>query len=39
VTQTGNNPVALMFAGGTGGSFGNPIDTVLQALGGATIAP
>jgi hypothetical protein len=37
VTQTGNNPVALMFAGGTGGSFGNPIGTVLQALGGATV--
>jgi hypothetical protein len=39
VTETGNNPVALMFAGGTGGSFGNPIDSVLQALGGATVTP
>lgn len=37
VTASGNDPVALMFAGGTGGSFGNPIGGVLQALGGATI--
>jgi hypothetical protein len=37
VTATGNDPVALMFAGGSGGSFGNPIGSVLQALGGATI--
>jgi hypothetical protein len=38
VTQSGNNPVALMFAGGSGGSFGNPIGSVLSAL-GVSIAP
>ncbi len=37
VTQSGNNPVGLCFAGGSGGSFANPIGNVLQAL-GATIA-
>src|SRR5215831_2027037 len=38
VTQSGNDPVALMFAGGSGGSFGNPIGSVLSAL-GVSIAP
>ena len=37
VTQSGNNPVGLCFAGGSGGSFANPIGPVLQAF-GATIA-
>jgi hypothetical protein len=37
VTETGNNPVGLCFAGGSGSSFANPIGPVLQAL-GATIA-
>jgi len=30
VTQTGNNPVGLCFAGGTGASFANPIIDVLS---------
>jgi len=38
VTQSGNNPVALCFAGGSGASFGNPINSVLSAL-GVSIAP
>jgi len=38
VTASGNNPVALMFAGGSGGSFGNPINSVLSAL-AISIAP
>ena len=38
VTSSGNNPVALMFAGGSGGSFGNPINSVLSAL-AVSIAP
>src|SRR5262245_2865322 len=38
VTESGNNPVALMFAGGSGGSFGNPINSVLSAL-AVSIAP
>jgi hypothetical protein len=33
VTETGNNPVGLCFAGGSGASFSNPIGPVLQALG------
>jgi len=33
VTETGNNPVGLCFAGGSGASFANPIGPVLQALG------
>src|SRR5437773_669550 len=37
VTETGNNPVGLCFAGGSGGSFANPIGPVLQAF-GATVA-
>jgi len=37
VTETGNNPVGLCFAGGSGGSFANPIGPVLQAF-NATIA-
>lgn len=30
VTETGENPVGLCFAGGSGGSFANPIANVLQ---------
>lgn len=30
VTETGNNPVGLCFAGGSGGSFSNPIGDVLS---------
>jgi len=37
VTETGNNPVGLCFAGGSGGAFANPIGPVLQAF-AATIA-
>src|SRR3989442_882380 len=37
VTETGNNPVGLLFAGGSGGTFANPIGPALQAF-GATIA-
>lgn len=37
VTETGNNPVGLCFAGGGGGSFANPIGPVLNAF-NATIA-
>ena len=35
VTQAGNNPVALLFAGSLGGriAIGNPIDVVLEELG------
>ena len=33
VTQSGNQPVALLFAGGDGLTIGNPIDTVLQRFG------
>jgi len=36
VTETGNNPVGLCFAGGSGASFANPIGPVLQAM-GATV--
>jgi hypothetical protein len=36
VTQSGNNPVGLCFAGSGGQSFANPIGPVLQAF-GATI--
>jgi hypothetical protein len=38
VTETGNNPVALLFAGGSGGSFGNPIGDVLSYF-NATVTP
>ena len=38
VTETSNNPVGLCFAGGSGGSFANPIGPVLQALGNPTFA-
>jgi hypothetical protein len=38
VTETGNSPVGLCFAGGSGGSFANPIGAVLQALGNPTFA-
>jgi hypothetical protein len=38
VTETGNNPVGLCFAGGSGGAFANPIGPVLQALGNPTFA-
>jgi hypothetical protein len=40
VTQTGNNPVGLLFAGSSTTTFANPIDIVLQQLGsklGATL--
>lgn len=37
VTETGNNPVGLCFAGGSGGAFANPIGPVLQRF-SATIA-
>jgi hypothetical protein len=33
VTQGGNNPVGLLFAGGQGRTIANPIDTVLSAFG------
>ena len=33
VTETGNNPVGLCFAGSSQASFSNPIGPVLQALG------
>ncbi len=33
VTQSGNQPVALLFAGGDGLTIGTPIDTVLQRFG------
>ncbi|MGH3372784.1 MAG: fibronectin type III domain-containing protein, partial [Nocardioidaceae bacterium] len=33
VTQGGNEPVALLFAGGDGRTIGTPIDTVLQRFG------
>jgi hypothetical protein len=33
VTESGNNPVGLCFAGGSGASFANPIGPVLQGLG------
>jgi hypothetical protein len=33
VTETGNNPVGLCFAGGSGGAFANPIGPVLQQFG------
>lgn len=36
VTDSGNNPVGLNFAGGSGSSFANPIGPVLQAF-GATV--
>jgi hypothetical protein len=37
VEQATNNPVGLCFAGGSGGSFANPIGPVLQKF-GATVA-
>ena len=37
VTETGNDPVGLCFAGGGGGSFANPIGPVLQRF-NATVA-
>ena len=33
VTQAGNNPVALLFAGSSTATFGNPIDEVLSHFG------
>ncbi len=33
VTQNGNNPVGLNFAGGSGASFANPIGPALQGVG------
>lgn len=38
VTQTGRNPVALLFAGGQTSTFGNPIDAVLQTVGGTIVS-
>jgi hypothetical protein len=38
VTQSGNNPVGLCFAGGSGGSFANPIGPVLSRF-NATVSP
>jgi hypothetical protein len=32
VTESGNDPVGLCFAGGSGGSFANPIGPVLQSF-------
>ena len=37
VTQSGNNPVALLFAGSSSTTIGNPIGLVLGAFGGVTI--
>ena len=37
VTQNGNFPVALLFAGSSSSTIGNRIDSVLGALGGVTI--
>lgn len=38
VTQTGKNPVALLFAGGQTSTFANPIGPVLQAVGGTIVS-
>ena len=38
VTQTGSNPVALLFAGGQTSTFANPIGPVLQAVGGTIVS-
>jgi hypothetical protein len=38
VTQTGNNPVALLFAGGQTSTFANPIGAVMQAVGGTIVS-
>ena len=35
VTETGNNPVALLFAGSTSTTIGSPINNVLTSLGSA----
>jgi hypothetical protein len=37
VTQSGNHPVALLFAGSSTNTIGNPIDLVLGAFGGVAI--
>ncbi len=37
VTQDNHNPVGLLFAGGSGATFANPIDAVLGAIGNMTI--
>jgi len=37
VTQADHNPVGLLFAGGSGATFANPIDTVLAKVGDMTI--
>ncbi len=39
VTETGNNPVGLCFAGGGGGSFENPIGPVFQKFGVTVCGP
>jgi len=38
VTQSGRNPVALLFAGGGTSTFANPIAPVLQAVGGSIVS-
>jgi len=38
VTQSGKNPVALLFAGGGTSTFANPIGPVLQAIGGTIVS-
>jgi hypothetical protein len=38
VTQSGRNPVALLFAGGQTSTFANPIGPVLQAVGGTIVS-
>ena len=38
VTQTGNNPVALLFAGGQTSTFANPIGAVMQTVGGTIVS-
>jgi len=38
VTQSGRNPVALLFAGGQTSTFANPIGPVMQAVGGTIVS-
>jgi len=38
VTQTGNNPVALLFAGGQTSTFANPIGPVMATVGGTIVS-
>lgn len=37
VTQSGNNPIALLFAGGQTSTFANPIDAVMRTVGGSIV--